>query len=242
MSGAAATGTARVGESPLIQIRQWSFPWLVHAFGTRQSERWTHRQGRTWVHQIHSNLVHRATEPGYVADGDALVTNLPGLLLEIRTADCLPVLLVDPVRRVVGIAHAGWRGTVSGIAARTVERMVAEFGSQVSDIQAALGPSIGPCCFEVGPEVAVQFQPSAVRRPEHRLLAEAADSCLTSSERVTVDLPQANKTQLFDAGLAPGAIFQASSCTMCHPQQFHSYRRDRAQSGRLVSGIGIAAA
>lgn len=228
MSGAAATGTARVGESALIQVRQWPFPWLVHAFGTRQSERWTHRQGRTWVHQIHSNLVHRATEPGYVADGDALVTDLPGLLLEIRTADCMPVLLIDPVRRAVGIAHAGWRGTVSGIAARTVQYMVAELGCQLVDIQAACGPSIGPCCFEVGPEVAAQFEPSAVVRAP-----------LPAPGRVTVDLLQANKTQLFDAGLAPELIFQASACTVCDPHQFHSYRRDRDQSGRLVSGIGM---
>ncbi|MCX6592361.1 MAG: peptidoglycan editing factor PgeF [Acidobacteria bacterium] len=234
MSGAAGTGSAREDEPALLQIRQWSFPWLIHGFGTRQSERWTHRQGRTWVHQIHSNMVHRAAEPGYVADGDALVTDLPGLLLEIRTADCMPVLLVDPVRRAVGIAHAGWRGTVAGIAARTVQQMVDEFGCQITNIQAAFGPSIGPCCFEVGPEVAAQFAPSAVVQPgPHRLAAAPG--------RVTVDLLQANKTQLFDAGLARESIFQASSCTMCHPEQFHSYRRDRDQSGRLVSGIGMLA-
>jgi YfiH family protein len=225
---------ATVSEEPeLLQIRQWSHPWLIHGFGTRQSEKWTHRAGRTWVHQIHSGTVHRATEAGYVADGDALISDVPGLLLEVRTADCLPVLLVDPVRRVVAAAHAGWRGTVAGIAARTAAQMVAEFGCRWGDLQAALGPSIGPCCFEVGPEVAAQFDDSCV------VQAAAEESTNSTQQRVKVDLHRANMTQLLDAGLSPGAIFQVAPCTMCHPGQFHSFRRDREQSGRLVSGIGI---
>ena len=222
----------------VMEIRQWPFPWLVHGFGTRQAEKWTHRPGRTWVHQIHSGLVHRATEAGYVADGDALISNVPGLLLEIRTADCVPVLLLDPVRRVVAAAHAGWRGTVARIAAATAARMAEEFGCQLSDLQAAIGPSIGACCFEVGPEVAAQFDAAVVLPPDETRSGGAEPV----SGRVRVDLPQANRTQLREAGLRPEAIFAVPACTMCRADQFHSFRRDREQSGRLVSGIGIVTA
>lgn len=230
MSPAPARGPVSIPALQPWQIRSWAFPWLTHGFGTLLSERWTHRDGRTWVHQIHSGTVHRAIEPGYVADGDALITDVPGLLLEIRTADCLPVLLVDPVRRAVGAAHAGWRGTVAGVAARTVARMVAEFGCSVADIQAALGPSIGPCCFEVGPDVAAQF-------PESVVLEPPPDG--SHDRRARVDLRKANRQQLIDAGLASGSVYEAAACTTCQPDQFHSFRRDRTQAGRMASGIGI---
>ncbi len=234
MSRVPPHGAPAPEQPELLQILPWSHPWLIHGFGTRQSEKWTHRVGRTWVHQIHSGTVHRATEAGYVADGDALISDVPGLLLEIRTADCLPVLLMDPVRRVVAAAHAGWRGTVAGIAARTAAQMVTEFGCRWGDLQAALGPSIGPCCFEVGPEVAAQFDEACV-------VQAAGDSTNSTQQRVKVDLHRANRTQLVDAGLSGDAVFQVASCTLCHPGQFHSFRRDREQSGRLVSGIGILA-
>lgn len=239
MSRVPPNGALTTEQPALLQIRPWSHPWLIHGFGTRQSEKWTHGEGRTWVHQIHSGMVHRATEAGYVADGDALISDVAGLVLEVRTADCLPVLLVDPVRRVVAAAHAGWRGTVAGIAARTAAQMVAEFGCRWGDLQAALGPSIGPCCFEVGPEVAAQFDESCVVQPAAGGAADSAESANSTQQRVRVDLHRANKMQLVDAGLSAAAVFQVTSCTMCDPGQFHSFRRDREQSGRLVSGIGI---
>ena len=186
-------------------------PWLQHGFGTRHTPPWTGRMAT--LRQTHSDIIWTVKQvEGCLGDGDALITADPGIFLAIRTADCVPILLADPVRRVVAAVHAGWRGTVAGIAALTVERMRNEFGTDPGDILAAVGPSIGPCCFEVGTEVPL---------PQRNRKA---------------DLWAANRKQL--EGVGVGMVWVAEACTMCDAGTFYSYRRGR-DTGRMVSVIGM---
>jgi YfiH family protein len=127
-------------------------------------------------------------------------------------------LLVDERHRAVAAVHAGWRGTVARIAQRGVEAMGAQFGSLAEDLHAAIGPGIGKCCYEVGPEVAAQFGQQG---------------------RGHVDLAAANRRQLMDAGVTPERIYASNLCTMCRGEEFHSFRRDQEAAGRLYSFAGI---
>jgi len=190
-------------------------PWLVHGFGTRVSQDWPQGGEVVTLKQTHSDITWEARDAtGCLGEGDALMTNRAGLLLTIRTADCIPVLIVDPVHRAVAAVHAGWRGTVAGIAGKTVRRMVQAYGSSPVDMVAVIGPGINVCCFEVGLEVAVQFGSNASH----------------------VDLIEANRKNLAEAGV--WSVAQGAPCTVCKPGLFHSYRRDKTQ-GRMVSAVGI---
>jgi polyphenol oxidase len=155
---------------------------------------------------------------GSIGEGDALISDHPGSLLAIRTADCVPVLIADPVRRVCAAVHAGWRGTAAGIVAKTVGEMARKFSSRPADLVAAIGPAIGKCCYEVGPEVAGEFG---------------------FTGRSHLDLPETNRRQLLESGLQPRNVDTADLCTACGADDFHSYRRDKT-TGRMVSAIGIA--
>ena len=189
--------------------------WLEHGFGSRLSDSWPQGGEVVSLKQIHSDIALEAREcAGCIGEGDALITAQPGLLLTIRTADCIPVLIADPVRRAVAAIHAGWRGTAAGIAGKTVKRMTLSFSSDPADLIAAIGPGIGVCCFEVGPEVAARFGTSA----KH------------------VDLMEANRMDLVSAGVT--RIVVGSPCTVCQPGLFHSFRKDKTQ-GRMVSAIGV---
>jgi YfiH family protein len=132
-------------------------------------------------------------------------------------------LLVDRRNRVVAAVHAGWRGTVAEIARRAVESASAEFGCSADGLEAAIGPAIGACCFEVGEEVAAQFDPSLIQ----------------TSAKPHVDLIEANRRQLLRAGLRDELIRRASTCTFCAPQRFYSYRRQGDASGRMIAFAGI---
>ncbi len=190
-------------------------PWLEHGFGTRLSNGWPGEGQVVSLKQIHSDIAWEAKEcAGCIREGDALITAQPGLLLTIRTADCIPILIADPVRRAVAAIHAGWRGTVAGIAGKTVQKMTSFFKSDPADLIAAIGPGIGVCCFEVGPEVAAQFG----TRGRH------------------LDLVEANRLDLASAGVE--RIAAGAPCTLCQPGLFHSFRRDKTQ-GRMVSAIGV---
>jgi hypothetical protein len=175
--------------------------------------------------QVHGAVVVKAPWEG-TPEADAATADAPGLLLGIQTADCLPLLLVDPGRRVVAAAHAGWRGTVAGVAGRTVAAMV-ELGCAPSALLAALGPAIGQCCYEVGEEVQHAFGPEGVSwfRPGSR-------------GRPHLDLRQANVRQLVVAGVSPQAIHHVDECTACHPDLYHSFRREGPGGGRMLSYIG----
>ena len=209
------------------------FPWLEHGFGTRLSNGWPDMSRLVSPRQIHSDkvlIVPKGAPTGDVrlGQGDALVTDEPGVLAGIRTADCLPILLVDAVGQKVGAIHAGWRGTVAEITARAVEAMACQFGTRPADVWAAIGPGIGSCCFEVGPEVAVQFAPQFPERADlhHR-------SC--------VDLVESNRRQLIKAGVPVNHIESGDLCTVCRPTEFHSFRRDKELAGRMIAALGIRA-
>ena len=163
-------------------------------------------------------------------DTDAMVTADAGVCLMVLSADCVPILLYDPVKRVVGAVHAGWRGSAAQIVVATVEVMREQFGCSPGDLLAGIGPSIGRCCFEVGEEVAVCFR---------RLFPEAVVFAGKHPGKFQVDLWEANRRELMEAGLKPEHIEVAGMCTVCHPGRFFSYRRDGQAAGRVGAGIGL---
>lgn len=160
-------------------------------------------------------------------DTDALVTSCKGVCLMVLSADCVPVLLYEPERRVVAAVHAGWRGSAAGIVAKTVELMRGRFACRPERIRAGIGPSIGKCCFEVGKEVAGVFEDSFVGTV---LPGRSGQKC-------HVDLWEANRRQLLQSGLVDSHIEIAGMCTVCHPDRFFSYRRDGRAAGRFGAGI-----
>lgn len=201
--------------------------WLRHGFGTRKTSGWLRVENLTAVRQFHSDLIviSKGTR-GLIGEGDALITTHGGTLLSVRTADCLPILLTDVRQRAVGAVHAGWRGTVLGIAMNTVRAMEREYGSKPEDLRVAIGPGIGSCCFEVGPEVAAQFE---------TLFPERDDL----QTRVKLDLVEANVRQLIGAGVSFQHIDAARICTCCDGDLFHSFRKNREAAGRMTSVIGL---
>jgi YfiH family protein len=195
-----------------------SLPWLEHGFGTRNAN--LDQMAMASVKQIHSAVALVAREPGYVGEGDALLTSEPGVAVSVRTADCFPILLADPKTHIVAAIHAGWRGTVSGVVRTSLDRMGREFGTDPANVYAAIGPGIGACCYEVGVEVAQQFGMTAAGN---------------------LDLAVENRNQLIAAGLKPDKIDQVGGCTFCNPAQFFSWRRDHDRAGRMISFIRVAA-
>jgi hypothetical protein len=191
--------------------------WLEHGFGLRDS---LLPAGIRTLKQIHSGSVLDVMTADDTCQGDALVSNQPGVRIGIRTADCVPILLADPVTRAVAAVHAGWRGSAANIVSAAVRKMSA----RPEDVRAAIGPSIGVCCYEVGPEVARQF---GKWLPE---LNSAADP-------VRLDLPAVNEAQLRALGMTN--IWKSGECTFCLAERFFSFRREREQAGRMVSWIGI---
>jgi hypothetical protein len=191
--------------------------------------------------QIHSAQVHAVRD----LDGagrkpeqcDALMSNIKRTLLAVQTADCLPILIVDERTRSFAAVHAGWRGTLARIVARTVARMQQEYDARPAELRAALGPAIGACCFEVGPEVLDAFRREFAR-------AEELISRRQESGQGHLDLNQANIRQLIDCGLRAERIYQSALCTYCRTDLFFSYRRERGAEhhvGRLMGAIGIEA-
>ncbi len=164
---------------------------------------------------------------------DALTTSAPGILLGVKSADCVPILLGDQRTGACAAVHAGWRGTVARILERTIERMHAEYGTRAEDLRAAIGPAAGVCCYEVGAEVIEAFQAS---------FADAADLFQhTRPGHARIDLQRANRNQLLAKGLKPERIHIAPFCTMCRTDLFFSYRREKnlyGRVGRLMSVVG----
>lgn len=164
-------------------------------------------------------------------DTDALVTQEPGVPLSSYYADCVPILLYDPVKTCVGLAHAGWRGTVQQIAAATVQKMVEVFGCETENMLAGIGPSIGPCCYQVDEPVRQALEESF---PHWRELLKPAEA-----GRWFLDLWETNHRVLLDAGLRPEHITVAELCTACHSDVFFSYRVEQGKTGRMASLIMI---
>jgi polyphenol oxidase len=203
--------------------------------------------------QFHSDVVHVfETPPADSCRGDASVSNQPGFLLGVQTADCVPILLVDPRERVVAAVHAGWRGTLQRIVTKAIGKMQMEFATKPADLLAALGPAIGGCCYEVGTEVSsaylAQFPDAAEWFDEPRTgdepnplqwLSMMPPGHQLPPKSVRLDLRKANRAQLLAAGLSAKNIFVSDLCTACRRDLLFSYRKEGAQSGRLLSVIGI---
>ncbi len=203
--------------------------------------------------QIHSDVIHLFEgSPNDPCSGDASITNRPGLLLAIQTADCVPILLVDPQKRAIAAIHAGWRGTLARIAAKTIGKMQMHFATNPRDLLAAIGPSIGPCCYEVGTEVATQFLSQFPDAPDYfhefrtgdepnpiQWLNMMPPGHQPPPKGVLLDLRKANRSQLLIAGLRPQNIHTIDLCTACRPDLLFSYRKQGPASGRLMSVIAL---
>ncbi|MGB9407233.1 MAG: peptidoglycan editing factor PgeF [Terracidiphilus sp.] len=209
--------------------------------------------------QIHSNLVLLASAADaslkQPRKADGLMTDEPGLLIGVRTADCIPILVADRKLRAVAAFHAGWRGTVQRIVESGIGRMRLEFGSRPEDLMAAIGPGIGPCCYSVGEEVLSSFESQFAYARE--LFREVYDSdpvrtkypMLFMTQRAPghseigpslhLNLVEANRRQLLAAGLKLRAIHLVGGCTSCQPELFFSHRASQGRTGRMMSVIGI---
>lgn len=188
-----------------------------------------------FTRQTHTTIVHRVGKENrgeglcreVEPERDGLVTDQPGVVLTIFTADCTPILFFDPVRRAIGACHAGWRGTAGGIAKNTVDTMVREFGCRPENIRAAIGPCIGPCCFETDGEV-----PQAML---DALGPEVGQFIRSQGEKFYLDLKAINALWLKQAGLTQIEI--SKDCTRCQPQRFWSHRitgNDRGSLGAVI--------
>jgi YfiH family protein len=209
------------------------------------------------MRQIHSDVIHvidNASEDPRSADG--LATRTPGQLLGVQTADCVPILLADTQNRAVAAIHASWRGTLARIAAKALGRMRMEFGTRPRDVVAALGPAIGRCSYEVGPEVAQAFATQFSAAADWFDGPFAQLSCgeeplwlpwltmmppghVPPSPRVNLDLRAANHWQLIDAGVPPNRIDVNDLCTGCRPDLLFSYRCEGSGTGRMMAVIGV---
>lgn len=178
-------------------------------------------------------------------DTDALITQVPGLWIGVYSADCVPILVADTRLKVVAAIHAGWRGTVGGITRATVERMTTDFGCRPEDLQAVIGPSISPEAFEVGEEVVMLFRqaafPESIIRHQSSVACESEVSDIADirSSSFYIDLWQANRWLLTEAGLRKEHIQLTGLCTWGLPNRFFSARREGYSTGRIVSAICI---
>jgi len=185
------------------------------------------------VHGVGIAAIHKGTTgpwPRPTADG--IVSDDDGVAIAVRVADCAPILLADTTRTAVAAVHAGWRGTMQGIAGVAVASLAREFGCLAADLVAAIGPCLGPCCGEMGPEVVDMFR--AAGHDEGRIGRWFEPG---ASGRPYFDLWRANREQLAAAGLRPDRIFTAGVCTRSHPDVFHSYRAKGTAAGRMLGII-----
>ncbi len=209
--------------------------------------------------QIHSSSVLTVGEHdlsgGDPCQGDGLMTNQPGILLAIQTADCIPVLVADVKKKAIAAFHAGWRGTVKRIVESGIGKMRVAFRSRPEDLIAAIGPGIAPCCYAVGEEVRTEFNsqfgyaanlfhevsdsdPIREKYPMLFLTARAPGHG-NIGPSLHLDLMEANRRQLLDAGLRTDAITVIGDCTRCQNNRYFSYRAEQGFTGRMLSVIGI---
>jgi len=197
------------------------FEWQNHGFGSRQAN----PAANITLRQVHSDLVWNAQglrDREY--EGDALISAVPGHAIGVRTADCVPILLLDPLNRAVAAVHAGWRGSAARILERTVSKLYEDFKTNPVQLRAAIGPAIRVCCYEVTSDVADRF----IDWPE---------SIHSTFGKPHLDLPAANRIQLIRSGVLPHHIYDSGLCTSCNLDRFFSFRREPANPGRMVSAI-----
>jgi YfiH family protein len=208
------------------------------------------------LRQVHSDIIHRIDQPpGQTIAGDGLITSTPGIILAVQAADCIPILLVDAKSRAIGAFHAGWRGTVKRIGEKGVGEMRRHFGTDARDIRAAIGPGIHNCCYAVGPDVCDQFgsqfsyaselfretKESDDIREKYPLLflSARAPGHTEMPHKIFLDLVEANRRQLIDAGVAKKNITASELCTSCRTDLLFSHRAEKGKTGRMVGAVGI---
>jgi YfiH family protein len=179
-----------------------------------------------WSKQVHADLVHLVTEPGGAEGYDALVTNRPGIVLAVSVADCTPILIFDAKNNAIGAVHSGWPGTAARIVEKTLQRMAAEFGTTGADCYAYVGTCIDECSFEVGEEVAVQFDAAFKRFDAGR-------------GKFLVDLKTANAAQLRACGISDHRIEISPYSTVLNNADYFSHRKEKGMTGRMLAVIGI---
>jgi YfiH family protein len=221
-----------------------------HFFGTRNHAdslafdvgvpaRQSEAQGRGWlvsVKQVHGTDALVLDRPLTGSDQfpggwDALVTDQPGVTVAVRTADCVPVLVHDPRQRIVAAIHAGWRGAVAGIVSKTFTLMANRFGSARTDLRVSIGPSAGPCCYEVDDPVLDQL----------RIGLSDWESVVHDyrGHKARLDLKALIRRQVEGEGVTARSVSSVNLCTICHDQLFYSYRREGRVNGTMVSGITL---
>ena len=232
------SGPSRRLTLPLLE----TVPGLAHAFTTKGADpsvALREAAGRALpvrtLRQVHGAAVRRidaeAPPTAHVsAEGDALVTDRPGVALGVWVADCVPILVCDPKTRALAAVHAGWRGTSAGVLSVAIETLGQAFAARAEDLRVALGPAIGPCCFEVGEEVVV-----ALLRAD-----PGATDCVRRGDGLRVDLSEANRRQAIAAGVPAEQIQLAGLCTVCRPDLLESYRREGGGAGRTAGLIAWA--
>jgi len=230
---------------------------FLDALGAKsETNRDSHRWPLVALRQVHSDIIRVVDSlPESLLVGDGLITNTPGLLLGIQTADCLPIILVDPKRRAVGVFHAGWRGTVKRIVEKGVGEMHRWFGSRPADLKAAIGPGIHGCCYEVGAEVREKFEsqfayagklfreveesdPVREKYPMLFLTARAPGHSVLP-KKIFLDLVEANRQQLLAVGVTAKSIEASPLCTTCRTDLLFSYRAEKGKTGRMMGVAGI---
>jgi YfiH family protein len=250
-----AGGVSQFGEEKVLNLGFTSWDARKNVLENRQrfqSAIGAEELSMVALKQFHSSLVRLVESSAQTEHGDAAVTNRPGLLLAVQTADCVPILLVDRKKRAVAAIHAGWRGTLRRIAAKAVGHMRMHFASEPSDVLAAIGPAIGGCCYEVGTQIAADFLSQFSGAPDFfdefrtgeepnpiQWLNQMPPGHQPPPKNVLLDLHKANASQLREAGLNEKNIFVSNLCTACRPDLLFSYRKQGAKSGRQMAAIGI---
>jgi polyphenol oxidase len=168
-------------------------------------------------------------------EADAIVTDVPGSVIAVQVADCVPMLVADRASGAVGAIHAGWRGAVAGVARATVDALAREFGTRPADLVIAAGPSIGACCYEVGEELIAAFRDAGATAAQLDRWFTRVDVGAVRSLRL--DLWQVTHDQLVDAGVPPDQIYMSRLCTQTHADVFDSYRVAGPRAGRMIAAI-----
>lgn len=223
-----------------IVSRLEKIPFLFHGFGTRNWREKNFKEKTEWknfklifLDQIHSNVIHFVDKvPDKNLKGDGMITNLPFLFLLIKTADCLPVLIVDEMRKVIAAVHCGWRGTRKRVIQGVIQDLENHYGCFPSSLLVAMGPRIGNECYEVGEDVRESFEeqgfsPVFFRPHPYR------------KRKYFLDLKEANYSQLLGLGVQEKNIYSIDICTHCQ-KMFPSFRRDGEKAGRMLSFVGMS--
>ncbi len=192
------------------------------------------------LRQVHGDRVHvfegndQSIAGIWEQEGDALLTKVPGIALGVFTADCLPIFLYEPAKKVIGIVHAGWRGTAAGVAAKALKKMKEVFQCEGREVKAALGPCIGPCCYEVDGPVKKAFEEAGF--PWDLISYPQGEG------KWLLNLPRANSIQLERAGISKWNLEALNLCTSCRVNEFYSYRRGDRARGRQLNFIVLKSA